>query len=538
MALCFLTIEDGRKLAEMAGYIVPDTAPSGTTDVPVSVNWSAFQEVKKEEEVFTRLKEERITDYIPSSDYGAVIPFMGVDNESGMFEGQKLYGLMDQNGRIICDPVFDDAYYLDDGSLVVCQYVVKSQSNLPDERIGLISKDGSYYTGLVYDARTPSGDGFYTVEKNGITLYKYDPSTGRVGSGKFLKMDDVDLLYCFDGIIADRYIDCADYFDDCWWLIDGMTGKDIVPSLSSKYDGWSICGNFILGREEGSKKETKRIYSFDGKALSDDCYFKAERLDHDGYMMLARTESKDSYITDDPKHYDYWDLVDENGKVITSIENESHCIQRIECMNETLLVMYSSSIEMYDFSGNLLKTVRFDWPDVFYTPSFPLGDHDESLKAEKVPMIVHIAYNSTKLYNLETGASVEYNQDCYVNIVGENVLLSGTSRNDRGLAEGEGDIGIRKDYADGRFYLVNIAGEGRYSREVQIIDANTGKILLEKKTDSGRGYIHCERIHAGKAVFMSKLFATNRSSACDEVTVEDLSGNVVMRYHTWADPRK
>lgn len=550
----WLTGEDGRKLAEMAGYIVPDTAPAGKTDVPVSTEWSAFREIAKEPEVFTRLKEERITDFVPSSDYGAVIPFLGVDNEAGLFEGQKLYGLMDQNGRIICDPVFDDVYYLDDGTLVVIQSVVRSSSDLPDERIGLISKDGSHYTGLIYEAgavyNSRSKEEFYKLEKNGITLYKYDPSTGKVGSGKFLKMSKMNKLYCFEEIISDRYIACADYFGDDFWLFDGETGEDIAPSLDSKYDSWSFLGDFILGhKKDASRKNTKAIYSIDGKALSDDCYLNTKDLWRDGYKMLARTESKDAGITDDPGNYDYWDLVDENGKILTSIENKSHGIQDFLCVNKTLLVIYSNVIEQYDFSGNLLKTVDFKSPNPIYTPGFPLGDHDDNLKPEKVPTVVITSNNDTKLYNLETGASAEFGVDYYVQYAGENILLSGNTSEDLSwklldgsnltlIAEGEGYIGVRKDYVNGKFYLVRSLGEGRYAKELQVFDASTGEKILEKKADSIRGFIELERIHAGKAVFNNMQVTTFWSYVCDEVTVEDLSGNVILRYHTLPDPGK
>ena len=543
----WLTGSDGRKLAEMAGYVVPDTAPSGKTDLPVSVNWSAFQEVKKEDEVFTRLKEEKITEFAPSSDYGAVIPFLGVDNELHWCEGQKLYGLMDQSGRIICDPVFDDAYYLEDGSLCVVQYVINSESDLPDTRIGLISKDGSYYTGLVYDGRTISGGGFYTIEKNGITLYKYDPSTGKVGSGKLLKMGDVRKMYCFEGIVNDRYVECFDYFDDYSWIYDGTTGKDILPSIKSRYDDWSIYGNFILGHEvNASGKETKKIYSFDGKALSDDCYLSAIDLYIDQYTILARTESKDDNTTNDTDHYDYFDLVDKYGKVITSIENKGHSVSEIHCMNETLIVIYPKSVELYDFAGNLLKTVELDWPETLYTPSYPMGDGNVELKPEKEPLILYTSYFKTNLYNLESGASAEFSQQYYVEVVGDNILLtSGTDENTGWkllkcsdfslIAEGEGYIAATKDYADGKFYLINNFGEGRYPSEIHILDAKTGDPVLEKKADQGRGFISVERIYAGKVVFHT-MQAADTSFVCDAVTVTDLSGKVVMHYNTFAVP--
>ena len=551
----WLTGEDGRKLAGMAGYIVPDTAPAGNPDVPVSAQWSAFQEIAKEPEVFTRLKEERITDFVPSSDYGAVIPFLGVDNETNFVEGQKLYGLMDQNGRIICDPVFDDAYYLEDGSLVVIKRVVGSSDDLTDYRIGLISKDGSHNTGLIYDSGSVynirSNGEFYKTEKNGITLYKYDPSTGQVGSGKFLKMSDMEKMYCFEGINSDRYIRCADYFDDNFSLFDGATGEDIVPSLDSKFDSWSILGNFILGREKDAPgKNTKAIYSFDGKALSDNCYLNSNNLWGTDYMMLARTESKDPGITDDLSHYDYWDLVDKDGKVLTTIENKSHGIEDIRCVNETLLVKYSNAIELYDFSGKLLKTVDHKWPDLICTPEFPSGTHDDWLKSEKVPMVVYSSYNETKLYNLETGASAEFGEEYYVEYAGENILLTGKEAENLRwklldgsnltlITEGESFIGVSKDYADGKFYLVSTLGEGAYAYELQVFDAATGEKILEKKADSIRGFIRLERIHAGKAVFNKmQLAGCEWSYVCDEVTVEDLSGNVLLSYHTLPDPKK
>ncbi|MCL1809544.1 MAG: WG repeat-containing protein [Clostridiales bacterium] len=69
-------------------------------------------------EITSRYSEEAFVDkLVPADDYGKLYPYEGKRIVSeGMFWESSLYGLVDAKGRIVVDPVYESAYYLDPGS--------------------------------------------------------------------------------------------------------------------------------------------------------------------------------------------------------------------------------------------------------------------------------------------------------------------------------------------------------------------------------------------------------------------------------------
>ena len=132
-------------------------SPAVTTipaDAPVAVDWDNYQAPEKKQDKYTRISDDPITDFVPSGEYGMIYPFLAsrgnsayVDEyETGIsYHGFESYGLCDKEGRIVCDPVFSNAYVINDSIILVYK------NDGEKDKYGFISIDGSKYTGLIYD---------------------------------------------------------------------------------------------------------------------------------------------------------------------------------------------------------------------------------------------------------------------------------------------------------------------------------------------------------------------------------------------------
>ncbi len=102
---------EGQRLVEHMGYVpVMDTSAAPEKE-PVSAgylvetDWAALSFEATPEAKYTRLSEDFIDGLAPQDDYGALYPFVGVNN---YFHSQvsPVYGLFDESGRIVCDAVY------------------------------------------------------------------------------------------------------------------------------------------------------------------------------------------------------------------------------------------------------------------------------------------------------------------------------------------------------------------------------------------------------------------------------------------------
>ena len=536
--------EDGRSIAEMAGYIVPEGKPKMTKRYSVTMDNSAFRAVEKEEEKITRLSDDPITDFIPSEDYGMVTPFLGVENQFNNNEGQSLYGFMDKSGRIICDPVFDSAMMLDDGSIFVMQYV--RDSDLPDgqAKMGLISKDGASYTGLKYDLRFQR-DGmtyFASAATSGITLYKYDPSKGAVDSGTALKIGDITTMYAFETIVDERFIVCRDYCDDKNWIYDGVTGKDICPEMSARCSDWQLLGDFVYGQDKEAENGGSRIFSLDGKALSDDFYlsYKTQMPD---YYLLGRagfTDDKKDTLTETCVA---WDLLDRDGKILATIPNEDGSILDVHHIGEHLVAVKEAGMDLYDLSGKLIKTVPLEDAASYNLPGDPLGEDNSEIEMGKRLPVFFVSNTDTKLVNLETEKTISMEGEYECIRAGENILLKSFTDNTWKLlnasdfsilAEGEGEVEIKKDACAQKLYLVHGNSVGRYAFEETVTDAVTGSPVITVKSDNYDGFVHVTHIVSGNVIYQTKQFSCDGLYLTNRTTAIDRSGEILLRYNTVA----
>lgn len=540
----WLLSEDGRKLAEMAGYIVPETDPTGKLNGPVAANWSAFTAAVKKEENITRLSDERITEFTPSADYGAVIPFLGVDNERKFLEGQTLYGLADLQGRVICDPVFDRAYYLADGSLLVIKNVNNSEREDIDWKVGIISKDGSSFTGMIYDGKYTDGDDqyLYTIEEDGITIYKYDLKTAKVGEGKHLKMDTTK-LYCFEGVIDERYVNCMNDFDGEYYLYDGTDGKNMPEEHSDVYgSSWRPAGSFICVMDDSSENGGARIYTPDGKSLSDFVYCSCEILG-DELVMLGRLDN------DDPDIPSCYELVRKDGRNLCVIDSADKKITGIVRAGDYLVARKpeANAVDVYELTGTFLKTIEFEGAASAYALELPEGAEYLAIKQDQKLPVVFSLDDNTELLNLENGNKALIPGSYACEQAGDTILLTSCNLDDPDwkllnasdfsvISEGKGSTQLFKDSFENKFYVRINYSTTRYSSKIAVIRADDGSSVAEVSAESDSWYVEVEQIQDGRIVYREIIPTVEGGSISNQVAMIDMSGNELLRYNTVAIP--
>lgn len=191
----WLQSAEGQRLVEREGYVpvmdltdAPEkTATSG--GFVVKTDWSALGDIAQPQAKFTRLQEEWIDALAPADDYGAICPFVGRVNYDEWGGQQNLYGLFDENGRIICDPVYIEVerccYYTGGGVEHCVPMLMLGRSEGAAVAYTLASLDGSfvspesYFCVMVFDfgilcARNSESREFVIYDFEGNVLMTQD----------------------------------------------------------------------------------------------------------------------------------------------------------------------------------------------------------------------------------------------------------------------------------------------------------------------------------------------------------------------------
>lgn len=249
----WLLSEDGQRFIASQGYV------SGAEGfVPA-----------KSEDVFTRLREERIDDLVPSGDYGPISAFAGdkFEIEGGGYY-DCYYGLCTAQGKIITDPVFSDVYVFSNvdremGEMPAARedypaICLERTTNEVDEYdwpkcyYGAAALDGSWYTGCIYDSIMASSKYLNCRAENHITLLDY--------SGKKVSEFDIpeeSYLYRFDDhdmALLHRWDD----HDSVSYFVN-IYGDKVSPECSQYYD--FSCDRTVFYNDEGEAGVMDRSFN-------------------------------------------------------------------------------------------------------------------------------------------------------------------------------------------------------------------------------------------------------------------------------------
>ena len=215
-------------------------------------------------------------DYVPE-DHGRVIPFLAVyEEDEWMPEGNRYtYGLIDLDGNQVYEPVFDSVYEADG------YYVVSSTENSV-RKYGIISDDGSVFTGLEYDGAVAAEDNY-----DGVYFYGTDYYDGRLKvtslNSKLEVIGEDTIVIDEEALELDRersllsvsmlndgraFLNISDPVFTNGFLIDTSDGKVLHKSGTLVNDRCILFGNVII--EQNMNGRGIKVYDLDGNAVFDE----------------------------------------------------------------------------------------------------------------------------------------------------------------------------------------------------------------------------------------------------------------------------
>ena len=165
----WLQSAEGQRLVKSEGYVpVKDyedfadiTTLSGYT---VATHPEALSGINDTEAKYSRLSEEHIDALVARDDYGTIYPFVGIINYSD-YGSAPVYGLFDEQGRIVCDCVYSEVSRL--------YYWKNARTNyVPALLLGRSINDGSGEAKMIYSFTTTDGS-FVSPEYTDIGAYDF-----------------------------------------------------------------------------------------------------------------------------------------------------------------------------------------------------------------------------------------------------------------------------------------------------------------------------------------------------------------------------
>ncbi len=478
------------------------------TSVSVETETSASeQQVEVPDPVFSRLREEQITDIEQSDDYGEIYIF-----------GEGKYGFFDSNGRIICDPVFTSVVTLSNGDYVVTG---------AEGKAGFVSHDGSIYTGLKYDDycidRVSGELLFLKKTETGFLSYTFNTETGKQDVERGIEVDyeELGIDASADIRLVSSWRDFAELYlaaSNRYILIDGLTGKEIpAPSEKSEWEG-----RFFLEKRD---EESFRFFDVQGQELFEEMQYSSMESNDNAYLLTGKNEI---------------DLFDRDLKKLASLEIGDRKVEDVYFIKDCIFLFFEDTIELYDMELSKLNTLTKE-KDGYYFPATYIStqnDVEPGTKAE--PVLEWHNGGNTKLINMKNGNTLDFSGDCHTSCVEDRLVVEEAGKKWKimrasdfeVMAEGTGDVRTYADRMNGQLYLESFNAEKReadngeilvFSRVIDLYSMTDGSSVLQQFTEPGGDNVQLLDIRNGCLLFRIKC--GNQSG--DVFT--DTQGNVAFR---------
>ncbi|MCR5617271.1 MAG: hypothetical protein K6F83_03170 [Clostridiales bacterium] len=217
--------------------------------VPYEVSVSDF----KSDNRYTISDNVYRADYVANSNNKFVYPYLG-------FRGADIYGLANEKGEIVCYPkfasvkVFENCYILNTG--------VELDMDEPDDpdiyyypyeyRYGILSFDGSKYSGCIYEDYLLKDDGyvyFYDDYDDHVDVFRYDGDCNLVNTMNYKisvdKRDNDWWGYEIVNVYDNGNIWIYDHSSYSYRLFNGNTGEMITEVILEYYGYCYADGDYI-----------------------------------------------------------------------------------------------------------------------------------------------------------------------------------------------------------------------------------------------------------------------------------------------------
>lgn len=537
--------EEGQKLAEMEGYVPASKDPASHNARQVEVEWGAYQPATMADAVYTRLQDDEISDFIPSSDYQRVYPYSG-SLKKGYESWSSKEGFFSLSGQIVCDAVFDSVYSFDPEHYIVTQYEFVDPSDPysnVDIRLGVVSSDGKSYTGLKYSqilTGRRSDSGLYLVEKtdSGIKVYPYDLKENTVGDPVSYKLNrsgenPYAEVYLFD-TIQERYAVYLDEFEQYFYVYDGQSGEPV--SFPDDIHISYTAGNLLYGYDWSSSDVGIRFFHPDGEEVVMPKKYEDVRPMDNGTYFLSRSDSTG------------WDVMDQDGNILASLEDggNSVSLRNWYLEGDQFYTFSRSNVNIYDHSLNLIKSVELDSADE-YIHSENIGKYYSTrfTSFDEEDIIFRTGYLNTDIVNLQTGEKTTVDGAYHVSQVPGYLILNEADEYDYSkskwmildisdyhkIAEGIGRADVFEDAKTHTFWLVE--GEGYWTKRFSLIDVATGERVIPEIPNPRAEAMDVVYIYDGNVYYTTwQKYDSVYDSGCSSTNLIDHDGNVIFLFNT------
>ena len=277
----WLQSAEGQRLVQSEGYVPVKSEEdfdslATASGFLVATHPEALGTVNTPEARYSRLSAEHIDSLTARDDYGALHPFVGLVNY-GDWEGAKpVYGLFDEQSRIVCDPVYSEvsrlAYWVDGMTEYVPVLLLGRSINYGSDEAKMVysftSLDGSFVSPEYSTVRACDFGvicGNYYSDPN-FVIYDFDGNI--IFSGGDIKLGGLkfDSLYEASG----GYL--------LVWLTDGDSSKSYLVDM----DGNILCGGWESAEFAG-----------EDRLIAHDAGWETLLCDYAGNVIIDTT---DSYI--------------------------------------------------------------------------------------------------------------------------------------------------------------------------------------------------------------------------------------------------
>ncbi len=389
--------------AQPQSSTIETSTPRTASSIQVKTDWSYYTPDTQLEEIYTRMSDQPIGDFQPSSEYGGIYPFVGSVTLHAPNDCFLKYGLFDAQGRIVCDAVFDNIYPVSNGYML--QKYTDADSTNPTIKAGFVSKDGSCYTGIIYDGAyydaTQRQICFFTSNATGITTFLFDCDTYETINSYDFQITDgrygdlVDTFTEFSGIWFDRYL----VFDGMvtTLICNGTTGEWLeMPGGGNEESSEDFikageclgCLQYVQNGDEYIAHHSLLDQNF--TPIFDQYFLQIEALAN-GKIFL-RTE--DRYI-----------ITDANGISLVQVPISDEDIHEIEIGANYIIDYMDEEIRVYNDQLDIIETYAIE-PDSWSSVSL-LCPHNfiQDYAFEYDDILWKSFPEQNELINLHTGAS-------------------------------------------------------------------------------------------------------------------------------------
>ena len=505
---------------------VSETEPSEepTTETTAENTPAPLKSVKLPEETFTRLSSDPITEFVPSSDYGKVYPFLGNTRISGT--ELRLYGFFDESGRIVCDPIFHLIGCVNGKGYIVS--IIDGQSYMQPSKKGYISLDGAFFTGIKYD-RIYENDGkllFVSTSDEKASYASFDPDTNTFGKEKTLKTIKPGEYTEFYRILDDRYLLYTDDLGFASFTVDGTIGELVTYPGNEDLFPQSFEGNLMIKSDD--MNSAYAFYSIDGRLLFDAGTYSSYYFDRDYDDCIVLTRE------------DGWDIADLSGNILGSIDNKDHDKRNLYYLGEYFVAVTNEGLLCYDKDFKLVKFTKIDSAKDCQPVPTDYSCQENMIRSfsplfyncsgEDITFIDPVAGTTKTVKN-----SSEYGSP--TRLPGR-ILLTAlhldtvcwkllNSSDYSVLAEGVGDCQVHYDASTDKYYLFSTPLLFQNS-ETKIIDLQTGKIFFDAFENPENKTIQIDAIMGYKILYtVTPLsFEDNASKAHPFSVLTDKEGKI------------